>query len=896
MNAGDIVASLQLRIDGFRQGINQARQQVNNLQSNLERTSSDFQTVGATMAAVGTTIGIGIGSAVKTAADFEAAMSRVGAVSGASEEDMKALTKEAERLGSTTSFSASQAAEGMQYLAMAGWKTTDIIQGMGGVLDMAAAGNVALGDAANIASNIMSGFGLEASKATQVADVLSKTFTNSNTTLIGLGETMKYVAPAAKSVGWSLEEMAAATGKLGDVGIDASMAGTALRSAVTRLAAPTKDATKIMEQYGIKTTDANGKMLPLAEILSQMQQGFKGMSDAQKASAVQTIFGTEAMSAMLALMEDPQGLKTFTQELEQAGGTSKRIADQQLNNLNGKITQLKSAFEGAQISLGNALLPALSVLVTMLNKAVNWFNSLPSGVKSTIAIFAALSAVALVLGGAMLMFIGFIPNIIAGFKSLGIVMGALKTATMAVGKAFIWLFTNPVGLIILGIAALIAAIVLIWKNWDTVKAKTIEVWEAIKNALSIAWEWIKVQFQAFMTWITELWTTVWTNIKMVATTIWEGIKNVFFTIWNAIWNFIATILAVIYAIIITAWEEIKALAELIWGAIGDYVIAVWNAIKTAAMAIWNSIKAYFTTVLNIYKTIFTTIWNAIKTVLTTVWNGIKAVATTVFNALKSFFMAWLNGIKAVFTTVWNAIKAVVVPIWNTLKSVATSVFNALKATLTSIFNSIKSVITSVWNAIRSTLTSIWNRIRSIASSVWSGISSVISSMVNGIRSRISSAANFMKNTFSGAINAVKGFFGGLWSSISQSLSNVVSGIKSKVRQAKEWLTELNPFKRHSPSLVDNVLAGTKIIKDTYESLGGLQIAPPQIGSLTAGRVNVEDAFGGSGNGSGGNNGTTYNAPLVQVENMHVRDDQDVRGVSKELFNLQRNHNRAKGGR
>lgn len=207
-------------------------------------------------------------------------------------------------------------------------------------------------------------------------------------------------------------------------------------------------------------------------------------------------------------------------------------------------------------------------------------------------------------------------------------------------------------------------------------------------------------------------------------------------------------------------------------------------------------------------------------------------------------------------------------------------------------NRVKSVITSVWNNIKSVLTSIWNSISSVASSVWNRISSIISNVTNTIRNKVSDAANFMRNTFTSAIDKVKSVFSGLWDSIKRSLDKVVDGIKEKVGKAKEFLSDLNPFKRHSPSLVDNVIAGVKVIKDTYKSIGDIRITPPQIGHLSAGRIDVTAAF--SDNVGGG--GTTYNAPLVNVENMHVRDESDIRNISRELFNLQRHHDRARGGR
>lgn len=893
MNAGEIVASLKLKVNDFQRGIKEAQDSVDKFKKRWENASKDFKAVGTAMTAVGTGIGIGLGGAVKTAADFEKAMSRVGALSGATEKELKELTEEARRLGSSTAFSASQAAEGMQYLAMAGFDANQIIKAMGGMLDMAAAGQIGLGDAANIATNIMSGFNLEASKSAYVADVLTKTFTNSNTTLIGLGETMKYVAPAAASVGWTLEEMAAAAAKLGDVGIDASMAGTSLRAAVTRLASPTGKAKQILKDFNIKTTDAKGRMLPLADILEQMRDKFKNLSEAERAAAVQTVFGTEAMSAMLALMQDPEGLKQFTNDLKAAGGTAQEIAEKQMDNLHGVVEELGGAFEEVQISLGNALIPTLRALATGLTNVINWFNSLPDGVKSTIATFLALSSVLLIVGGAVLLFIGFIPNMVAGFKALKTVLGGVKLAVSAVGKSFIWLFTNPIGWLILGIAALVAAIVLIWKNWDTVKEWTIKTWNVIKAALSVAWEWIKDVFQKFLDWVTNTWETAWGAIKDFFVGIWEGIKETFITVWNYIWDFLSTILAIIYALLATAWELIVALAEWIWSYIGDYIIGIWEGIKSAAETIWNAIAGFFTTIFTAIKDFFVETWESISSFLKQIWEEIEAVATVVWEAVSTFFENQLDRVKNFFVNIWTSIKAFLFPIWNSIKSVATSVFNALKNTLTNIWNNVKSVVINVWNGIKGTLTSIWNSIKNVASTVWNAITGVISNALNNVSERVSSATSFIKNMFTEAINKVKEVFSGLWDAIKKPIDKVVNGIKEKVEKAKEYLSNLNPFKRHSPSLVDNVKAGVKVIRDTYAKVADMRIEPPTIGNLSAGRLNIEAAFAGSvGNGGG----TTYNAPLVNVENMNVRDESDIRGISRELFNLQRSHDRARGGR
>lgn len=740
--AGNIVARLQLKVDQFRQGIQDARQELTNF-SNTTRTVA--ATAGTALAAIGAAAGtafaaLGIG-AVKAAADAETQLAKMETAMQGNTEAAKEYIAWAKEFAKTTPFESGEVVDATIKLKAYGLEAKDMLTSIG---------------------NMASGMGK------------------------GLDQAVEAVADAQ-------------TGEL-----------------------------ERLKEFGIT------KQMLIDEALR--------LGKGEIVNAQGSITNLEALNeALLSIMD-------------------KRFKDgmlRQSKTFNGQVSMLKDNWKNFLTTIGNAILPTLKDALTKINAWAETIDFQAVGERAG-AVFGAivnaivgvgnalvetykfykehetvLNALAAVIAGVVIpAMVGFIVNatVLKAQALWGLIVSTSKmiAANYMLGLSYLTAYA-PIILIVAGIIALIAVIYLLIKNWDTVKAVTLQVWEAIKTGLSTAWEWIKLQFQNFMTWISNVWST--------------------------------------------AWNAIKSFGE-----------TIWNGIKTAAFVIWEALKLYFTTVLNTYKTIFTTVWNAISTVLSVVWNTIKTVASTIFEALKTYFTTVLNFYKTTFTTVWNGIVSVLSAIWNGLKATAMAVFNGLKGSLSSIFNAIKSVITSVWNAIRT-----------VTTNVWSGISSVISSMVGGIRSKISDAANFMRNTFSGAIQAVKGFFGGLWSSISQSLQNVVSGIKSKVMQAKEWLTELNPFKRHSPSLVDNVLAGTKIIRQTYESLGGMQIAPPQIGSLTAGRINVEDAFGG-GNGSGGNGGTNYNAPLVQVENMHVRSDQDVRGVSKELFNLQRNHDRAKGGR
>lgn len=288
-------------------------------------------------------------SMFKTAADFEAGMNRVAAVSGATGEEFDTLRELAKEMGSTTQFSATQAADAMGFLAMAGFETNDIVSALPPTLQLAAAGQLELAEAADIASNILTGFGMEASQLAEVNDVLAKTFTSTNTDLVMLGEAFKMVGPVAKSTGLSFEETSAAIGLLGNAGIQATMAGTSLRGAITRLINPTKQQAKLIEELGLNVTDAQGNMVPLVDIIAQLEQSGAGTAE------VMGLFGQRAGPAMAALIDQGSGaLRDLTGELENSGGTAQRIADKQMEGLAGTLKELRSAWEGLMIAFADS--------------------------------------------------------------------------------------------------------------------------------------------------------------------------------------------------------------------------------------------------------------------------------------------------------------------------------------------------------------------------------------------------------------------------------------------------------------------------------------------------------------------------------------------------------------
>ncbi|MFB0829448.1 phage tail tape measure protein [Brevibacillus laterosporus] len=459
----------------YRNSQNAATQSVNNFSGGLPNLLGKLKMVAGAVVAVGTAF-----DGIKTAADFESSMSRVAALSSASAGDLAKLTTKAKELGASTVFSASQAAEGMQFLAMAGYKTNEIIAAMPGLLDAAAAGQTDLGTTADIVSNILSGFGIAAGDTGRVADVLTKAFTSANVDLQMLGYTMKYAAPWAKALGVSLEETAAAAGILGGAGIQAEQAGTTLRGLFARFAKPPKEAAEAFDKLGVKLFDSGGKMKSLATILGDLQNAMKGMTSEQKTALSGIIAGMEAGSGFLALMDTgPDKLRKFTKELENSAGTSGRVAKVQTDNFKGAVDQLNSALEGLKIEVFTPLLPTLKDLAEKGANAASVFNKW-LGSKEAERWGKTTKDVLEVVG----------PLVVGATTAWATYKAVMLTATAAQ-----WAFNtaanaNPIGLIVVGIGTLVGAGYLLVKNWETVKEAGHSMWVTIKNGFATGVNWI----------------------------------------------------------------------------------------------------------------------------------------------------------------------------------------------------------------------------------------------------------------------------------------------------------------------------------------------------------------------------------------------------------------------
>ena len=727
----------QEQYDGLQREIVETEQKLKALEEQARQSGTALQeiaakgeklkTVGDNVTNVGkkfmpVTLGVvGLGTAaVKTAADFDTAMSKVAAVSGATGKDLDALRDKAREMGSKTKFSASEAAEAMNYMAMAGWKTEDMLSGIEGVMNLATASGEDLATTSDIVTDALTAFGLSAKDSGHFADILAAASSNANTNVSMMGETFKYCAPIAGALGFSAEDTAEAIGLMANAGIKGSQAGTALRTIMNNLSGDVKICGSSIGEVTVATTNADGSMRDLSDILADCRTAFSGLSESEKAAAAESLVGKNAMSGFLALMNAGEAdINKLSSAIDNCDGCAAGMAETMNDNLAGQLTILKSQLQELAISFGELLMPAIRTIVGWIQKFVDWLNSMDEGTRKvivTIALVAAAIGPVLIIVGKVISAIGTIMTIIP--KLAGVINAAkgVFAAFNAVCAA------NPYVMIIAAIVALVAAFIYLWNNCE--------------------------EFRQF-------WIDLWESIKEIAVAVWETLKE-FFT---------------------AAWEAIKTTAVTVWNAIKDFFTGLWEGIKNIFTTVVNAISTFLTTAWNAIKNTVTTVFNVIKTFFTTVWNGIKSVITTVVNAISNFLTTAWNGIKTAITTVLNAIRTAVTTVWNGIKNTITTIVNAIKNAVTTAWNNIKSAVSNAANAIKNAVSNAFN-------AMLNGIKNVCGNIYGAVKSGFDKAINFVKNLASEAFHWGADFIGGIVNGIKSMIGKVgdaVSSVADKIR-------------------------------------------------------------------------------------------------------------------
>ena len=809
---------------------NQTLSKIGEAGSKVESFGNGVTNVGKKVSVASAAVTAMGGAAVKTAADFESSMSQVQATMGITKDSMStldgqsvntmdALSDLAKEMGAKTAFSASECAEALNYLALAGYDTQEMADTLPTVLNLAAAGGLDLASASDMVTDAMSALGMKTSDANKMVDQMAKTASSTNTSVGQLGEGILTIGATAKTVKGGTAELNTALGILANNGIKGAEGGTHLRNVILSLQNPTDGAAKTMEKLGVQTYDSEGNMRSLNDILGDLNKSMDGMTSAEKANIIATIFNKTDLASVNALLANTGDTWTDLQTaIENSGGAAQQMADTQLDNLSGQLTILKSAVEGFAISIGDALMPMIKNIVAKIQSFVDWLNNLDEGTRQVIVkigLFVAALGPFLVILGTVISKVGVAMQ---AFSKLGLKLTSLMSNAGGVsgimGKvgAAIGGISAPVVAVVAVIAVLAAAFVHLWRTNEDFRNSIIAIWERIKSVFSGFAQGITdrlnalgFDFQNFKEVVSALWNGlcnflapifegVFTQIANILETVlgvitgildvfigiftgnwsqaWEGVKGIFGSVWDFIkntftnyMNVIQNVANVVLGWFGTSWNEV-------WTGIKDFFINLWTGITTFFTNLWEGIKntvqtaimfiaALFEAAFDIITLPFRFIWENCKGVVIAVWDAIKSKVTTVINAVSTVISTVMNAIKTVFTTVWNAIKTVVTTVVNAIKTVVTTVFNAIKNTAATVWNAIKTAVTTPINAIKTTVSTVFNSVKSTITSIFNGIKSTATSVWNGIKSAITTPIEAAKNKVKSVVDAIKGFFSGM---------------------------------------------------------------------------------------------------------------------------------------
>ena len=743
VDVGTAVGYLDLDISGFISGFKTAQQEAEQRSKSMsEQIGQGFTTAGKGLTTAGSsltkTVTVPImaagAAAIKTTADFDSAMSKVSAISGATGDDFDALRDKAIEMGAKTKFSATESAEAFTYMAMAGWKTEEMLQGIDGIMALSAADGLDLATTSDIVTDALTAFGLQAGDAGHFADVLAQASRNANTNVAMMGESFKYVGPVAGSMGYSVEDVSVALGLMANSGIKASQAGTSLRQALSQMINPTDDAAELMDKYGLSLFDSEGNAKDLMSVMVDLRGTFGGVqldvekaaaaaeagdeawaeyasslpiSEQEKLQSLVEIFGVRSMPAMLAIINAGEDdFNNLAAAISNADGTAQQMADTMLNNLKGQITILKSNLETLAIQIGDILMPYISRFVSRLQDFVIWLQNLDEGTKQNIirfALFAAAIGPILLVLGKLLTGVG---NLFFAFNNIKKGITGLRTSLGLLKGAF-----GGISAPVIAIVAIIGVLIAAFKHlWDTN--------EEFRNKISGIWEGIKETFNNFCQGIVDRLNALgfqFQDITDVIKGVWEAFCSVLAPIFEGAFQAIGVIFETVLNVLLGIFD--------FWSAVftGDWEGA-WSAISGIFQSIWEGIVQLLTTILE-------TIWNVIKTV----WNGIKDDVTRIVNDIKTKVTNVFNNLRQWLSNTWNNVKTFTSNAWTNIRDKISTSIDTARQKVQSGIDTIKNKFTEGFNAARDTVSGVFDSIHSKISSIMEGARNIVTNAISAIR-------------------------------------------------------------------------------------------------------------------------------------------------------------------
>lgn len=766
------------------------------------------------------------GNVIELGQNFTSTMSEVSAISGATGEDFEKLEACAREYGATTVFSASNAAEALKYMSLAGWDADQSTSALGGVLNLAAASGMELGAASDMVTDYLSAFAMEAGDAAYFADLLSYAQSHSNTTAEALGEAYKNCAANLNAAGQDVETVTSLLEGMANQGYKGSEAGTAMAAIMRDITNGMKDGAIKIGETSVAVMDAQGNFRDLTDILTEVEAATNGMGDAERAVALSSTFTADSTKGLnLILNEGMDNIAGYEEELRGASGSAEEMANIMNDNLSGDVAAMNSAFEELGLKIYDALESKLRAGVQFITNgvipAIEWLGGhIP---EVTIAVSGLGAVIAAMNWGTI-------------SSKIAMVKGALVKLAAALGGVSL-----PAIAIIAVITAVALAFTNLWKNNEEFRNKITAIWDGIKakfdefgqgivdrlNALGFEFEDItevmKAVWDGFCEVLAPIFEGVFQQISNILNEaldiltglfdifagiftgdwdmVWQGVQEVFGAVWDFVVatfeNWISTFTSLADTVLgwfgtdwETVWTNVKTFFSDTWNAISSFFSGILTGIKTFFTDTWNAIVSFFSGILSgIYSSVtgtmteihdtFTNIWDSITGFLSGAWETIKNIVTVGIMAVKEIISAAFQIITLPFRFIWENCKDTVLSIWETIKSVIGEKIDAVKEKITTVTTAISNVASAAWNAISST-----------ASSLWEGIKGTIGSKIDAAKEKVSTATSAISSVASSAWSSVSSTASSLWNTISSTVSSKISAASSAVSSATSTITSV----------------------------------------------------------------------------------------------------------
>lgn len=812
----------------------------------ISKTKTQLAGTVGTLAALGTAIYAG---PVRKAAEFEAQMSTVEAISGATADEMKRLSDEAKRMGATTQFTAVEAGKALEYMAMAGWKTDQMLGGLPGIMNLAAASGEDLGQVSDIVTDALTAFNMTADQAGRFADVLAQASSNSNTNVAMMGATFQKVAPVAGALGYSVEDVSLAIGLMANASIKSEVAGTSLKTALANMAKPTKQMKEYMDKYGISLTNADGSMKSLREVVDNLRSSLGGLSETEQVAAATAIFGKESFAGMLAIVNASEAdFQKLSDSVNNSAGAAERMAQIKLDNFQGKVTLLQSAVEGLQIALGDALLPTFTEgaekAAELISKLTEFINANPELVRTITKVvtgllaFKAAGLVAklafldlkggvLTIQKVMALFkgkfalagveaVGFASKVKGVAKSVTGYFGGIGSAAGGVGRAFGQMFAGTkIGNLFSGIGGAVGGVFTrIFSGVGGVATRAFTgVAGTITGILGRAGAAVAAgplgKIGSVVTKGFGKLSTLFGPLQKLG----GAILGPFSGILGKVLPVVGVITLIISAVQILR-DNLDKVREVIRNVFGDAGVEVFDKIVSAISNIGSTIQSIFTDgnlggardfLINLFGEEATGVIDGAITALQTVWN------------ILSGFIEFVN------TYVRPIVEQIFTFIVQTVLPQIAQAFADWAPTIASILQGLATVVSTIATAIMSVIQFLMPTIQNIISVALTTIQGVVSGALTAIKGIVDVFAGIFTGDWSRVWEGVKGIFSGVWNSLKSIASGVLNGIIG---------------------LINGVISGLNKLKipDWVPGIGGKGINIPLIPTFAKGTKNTPDTF------------------------------------------------------